>query len=772
MQKQVMQQSGWKRRALELLALFDPRQVMPEQVIPILRGGNSNLLANGLLTVLVAVLVRSGDLAEASFQWAVASCLTLIASYCTHKLLFRNGRFHTSTLTASWTLLAASALRGLVWGCGFILLMPDANLTEQTILGWMIAGIMCGGAFSAWPHPAAAVAFSGFVAIGGFLGMHGIPGSDQSWMPYAVIVMLLLLLRVVVANVLVLRHSVFTERDMAAQNEVIGLLLKDFEESSSDWLWETNATCTLTRGAERFANALPVHISKFESADLFSIINGFGEECDDNTHFHGCLLGREAFSGQVLSVPGPQGHCYIELSAKPVFAINGEFRGWRGVASNITAQRRADMEVRRLAHFDVLTELPNRAYFYEKLRNIVSAPLRNKTWIMYLDLDGFKSVNDTFGHAIGDTLLREVATRFEKSLPADAVLSRIGGDEFAVIFTGSKQRVHSCCRRILTCLQPQLLAGKLDVSVGVSIGIAEVTGKSLSPDELMRQADLALYRAKQEGKGAVRYFDESMDRQVSRRRAMENRLRIALAHNEFDLFYQPIHDIVSGQLVACEALLRWTKGPFGDVSPSEFIPIAEDAGLIAEIGSWVINRACRDAAKWPARIRVSLNMSPLQLKSNRILAIVTKALADSHLDPSRLELELTESALIENVDQTTRILAGLKSLGVRLALDDFGTGYSSLSHLHQFNFDKIKIDRSFVQSFAERKESAAVVNAVVHLARDLGMITTAEGVETEEHLRAMRAVGCTQAQGFLFGTPCAVDDLALPKVRKAVHRMG
>jgi EAL domain-containing protein (putative c-di-GMP-specific phosphodiesterase class I) len=285
----------------------------------------------------------------------------------------------------------------------------------------------------------------------------------------------------------------------------------------------------------------------------------------------------------------------------------------------------------------------------------------------------------------------------------------------------------------------------------------------------MRRADVALYAAKHQGKGVARYYDEELDRLQLRRKDIEIALRKALANSLFRLHYQPIIEVQSGLTHSYEALLRLETPELGKIGPDEFIPVAEDCGLITEIGDWVIRTACKDAKRWPNDICVAVNISSLQLKSHHILTVVTQALADANLPASRLELELTESALVENVEQTTRILADLKSLGVRLALDDFGTGYSSLSHLHQFNFDKIKIDRSFVQSFGSRRESAAVVNAVALLARDLGILMTAEGVETAEHVKSMTDVGCDQLQGFLLGRPEAMPDEILPaSVNKVV----
>jgi predicted signal transduction protein with EAL and GGDEF domain len=337
------------------------------------------------------------------------------------------------------------------------------------------------------------------------------------------------------------------------------------------------------------------------------------------------------------------------------------------------------------------------------------------------------------------------------------MLARLGGDEFSVICSGTKSRIDDYANRITASLAAPFMVGKHEINIGVSMGVTQVLEAIDCRDELMRRADVALYAAKHRGRGHVRYYDEDLDRSQQRRRDIEAALRVALAQEQFVLHYQPIIEIQTGRTYAYEALLRLQTAELGSVPPDEFIPIAEESGLISDIGDWVIRKACGDAVRWPNDVCVAVNVSPLQLQSHRILAVVTSALADSGLQPSRLELELTENALVENVEHTTRILSDLKSLGIRLALDDFGTGYSSLSHLHQFNFDKIKIDRSFVQSFGNRRESAAVVNAVVHLARDLGITMTAEGVETVQHLDAMREAGCDHVQGYLLGRPEALS---------------
>jgi diguanylate cyclase (GGDEF)-like protein len=585
--------------------------------------------------------------------------------------------------------------------------------------------------------------------------MSNVPGVGNTWMPYAIPVLFLFLMRAVCVSVSVLRQSVFAEKQLAAKTEVIGLLLRDFEENASDWLWETDRRGFLRRGTERFARVLEIGVDKVSSRSLQVLTEVYGNDDTSNGVFAAKFKAGESFSNQIIAFSVGNMDRYLKLSAKPVLGNDGNIAGWHGVASDVTDERLADLKVRKLALFDTLTDLPNRAFFYDRLDATLATKTKVECWVMYLDLDGFKAVNDTFGHASGDQLLRAVAVRLSGCLPSKGMLARLGGDEFSVICTGTKNKIDDYARRMTAAMTTTFVIANNDIHIGASIGIARVLEGITCRDEIMRRADVALYAAKNKGKGEVRYYDEELDRAQLRRRDVEAALRHALAHRQFQIHYQPIVDMQSGRTHAYEALLRLNTPQLGQVGPDEFIPVAEESGLIGDIGDWVIRQACSDAARWPNDVCVAVNVSPLQLQSNRILSVVTRALAETGLLPSRLELELTESALVENVEQTTRILADLKTLGVRLALDDFGTGYSSLSHLHQFNFDKIKIDRSFVQSFGDRRESTAVVNAVAHLARDLGITMTAEGVETLAHMEAMRDVGCDHVQGYLLGRPQA-----------------
>ena len=379
--------------------------------------------------------------------------------------------------------------------------------------------------------------------------------------------------------------------------------------------------------------------------------------------------------------------------------------------------------------------------------------------VLYLDLDGFKSVNDTLGHPIGDALLRIVSTTLGE-LATDGVVSRLGGDEFAIILADgiAPDRPRALAQAILDQLRLPMRADGHDVSTGTSIGIALGPQDGADPDTLLKNADLALYRAKQDGRGILRFFEPALDAAARERRQLELDLREALAKGQLRLDYQPIFDIKRDRIAGFEALLRWEHHTRGLISPVEFIPVAEETGLIIAIGEWVMHEACRQASTWESDLRVAVNVSPLQFRSNGFANIVFQALARANLTPNRLEIEITESVFLEGADQTLELLHRLRGLGVRIALDDFGTGYSSLSYLRSFPFDKIKIDRSFVINVAHDDSAAAIVHAIVELASALHMETTAEGVD-EEQLTELRAQGCGSIQGFLFSRPIRASEI-------------
>jgi len=437
--------------------------------------------------------------------------------------------------------------------------------------------------------------------------------------------------------------------------------------------------------------------------------------------------------------------------------------GWVVTYDDVTERQHADKQVVFLARHDGLTRLPNRVLFYERVEQALAQVGRGaQAAMLCLDLDRFKAVNDTLGHPVGDHLLQAVADRLQACVREVDTVARLGGDEFAVVQVGLDSPADAellACRIVDVLSQPYDLDGH-HVVIGTSIGVALAPGDGTHPDALLKNADMALYRAKLEGRGTHRFFEPEMDVRLQARRLLELDLRGALAIGEFEMFYQPLVSLASDQICGFEALMRWHHPTRGLVSPAEFIPVAEEIGLIVPLGKWALNQACMEAASWPGSVKVAVNLSPVQFKNGGLVQAVTDALDRSGLPARRLELEITETVLLQNNKATLATLHDLRDLGVRIAMDDFGTGYSSLSYLRSFPFDKIKIDQSFVRDLCAKPDSIAIIRAVTGLGTSLGMMTTAEGVETHEQLAQLRIECCTEVQGYLLSQPCPASGVA------------
>jgi diguanylate cyclase (GGDEF)-like protein len=451
------------------------------------------------------------------------------------------------------------------------------------------------------------------------------------------------------------------------------------------------------------------------------------------------------------------------LSGSPNFDDYGRFLGFRGLGSNLSEQRRSEAEASKLARYDSLTNLPNRAMMRAMLdQALANADARRRGCaLMIIDLDRFKQVNDTLGHPVGDKLLKKVAGRLTEVLGEDGQVGRLGGDEFEAILPGVEEegRLSELARRLIEQVsRPYKIEGH-EIRIGTSIGIAvALPGKTLA-EGLIKDADVALYAAKADGRGTFRFFAQEMHALAAERQILEKDLRDALAGGQLALHYQPIVDSVSEEVVAFEALLRWHHPTRGLLPPALVIPIAEESGLMPRIGDWVLRTACAEAAKWPSHIRVAVNLSPVQFADPALAATVTGTLAASRLAPERLELEINEAVFLADRSVTEATLTRLRTIGVRLALDNFGTGHSGLGHLRDAPLDKIKIDQSFVRGAADPgSRNGAIVRAIVVLAESLGMDTTAEGAETIEELSLIRRLGCSQVQGFIFARPMPAEE--------------
>ena len=436
---------------------------------------------------------------------------------------------------------------------------------------------------------------------------------------------------------------------------------------------------------------------------------------------------------------------------------HGEARYLIGICEDITERRANEDRIAHLAHHDALTDLPNRVVLLDRLDEALAARDRHDELVglLCIDLDHFKDVNDGLGHSAGDALLREMARRLRECARTQDLVTRHGGDEFTVLQSriASPDEARQLADRIIRTLSEPFRIHEQDVAVGASVGIAVAPQDGVTGEQLLRHADMALYRAKADGRSAARFFEPEMDARLQTRRALERDLRAAFADGGLELHYQPLTRASDGAITGFEALLRWPHPERGDIPPAEFIPVAEEIGLIGPLTEWVLGMACREAASWPIGVGVAVNLSAASFRKRNPAIAVARALGDSGLDPARLEIEITESVLLNDSAANIAILHEIRDLGVRIVMDDFGTGYSSLSYLRSFPFDKIKIDRSFIREIGESPQCAAIVRAVMTLSESLGVTTTAEGVETVEQYERLRAEGCHELQGFLFGRP-------------------
>jgi diguanylate cyclase (GGDEF)-like protein len=445
---------------------------------------------------------------------------------------------------------------------------------------------------------------------------------------------------------------------------------------------------------------------------------------------------------------------------------------WVATYEDVTERRQAEAKIMHMARHDALTNLPNRVLFRDKMEQALSRG--DKLAVMFLDLDRFKSVNDSLGHPVGDALLCAVTERLQQVVGGVDTVARLGGDEFAIVQSNARptDATELAARVIDKLLEPFEVLGH-QVIIGTSIGIAMAPADGNESDQLLRNADMALYRAKANGRGTYHFFQAEMDAQMQERRRLELDLRKALLTDQFELYYQPLVQVATGEVNGFEALIRWNHPEWGVVAPDAFIPVAEEIGLIGPLGDWVLKQACHDAVKWPAKLTVAVNLSAAQFRNPMLALSVVSALGQSGLAATRLELEITETVLLQDDKTVLDALHQMRDLGVRICMDDFGTGYSSLSYLRSFPFEKIKIDRSFIRELGKENDAVAIIRAVMRLGSSLGMITTAEGVETEEQLEILRAEGCMEVQGYLFSRPKPVAEipamlrLLQPRIRAA-----
>ncbi len=645
-----------------------------------------------------------------------------------------------------------AAFMGLFWGLSVGCLLPVIPVQQQLFVGILGSGMLSAGSITYRTVPSAGKLYiwaCGIPCLMGLLAVGTPAAHAASGLLGCYLIVLMGNIKGVFANFR-LRNQ--RECELAESAETIQLLLNDYEEQGSDWLINLDANGHILQPTARFAQGVQRPVETLEGVSFFDLVEAGTDKDRLVDHF----VARRAFRQHIVPIIVNGERRWWSINARPV---KGTFARYRGVVTDITTQRQAEQKVSYMAHYDGLTDLPNRFLFNESLYRAFNRN-SNSIGLMYLDLDNFKSINDTLGHPVGDQLLQAVARRLEASTSEHDMIARLGGDEFAIMVAPENlSLIDDIAAHIVEAIaQPFALDGH-DLITGVSIGIACAPADGEDGDTLLQHADLALYAAKSGGRGRVVRFEAGMDEQAKSRRLLELDMREALAKNEMRLHYQPVVNAATNAVNGYEALIRWQHPERGIVMPNDFIPIAEDSGLIINLGEWVIRQAISDLATWDSSLTVSINLSPAQMRSPSLIATMVSALATNGIDAARVCLEITETVLMHDNEVNVQTLHRLRSLGIKIALDDFGTGYSSLNYLRSFPFDKIKIDRCFVADIDSREECRAIVRSVVSLAHSLGMTTTAEGVEREEQVAHLREAGCTEVQGFLYSKAIPAEEL-------------
>jgi diguanylate cyclase (GGDEF)-like protein/PAS domain S-box-containing protein len=580
---------------------------------------------------------------------------------------------------------------------------------------------------------------------------------------------LLALAAVMPIALLVSRQEARTEREQADAERVAQRIsrraediLHDYEQTRQGWFWETDRRGTLVYLSQPVADVLGTPLNQLLGrplSDLFDLNTG-DQDNERTLAFH--YSARSAFAELAVRASSLGEARWWSISGRPIYDEFQNYIGFRGSGTDLTEKKRSQEHATRLARFDLLTGLANRFQMSQTLEKILHAPQEQHRHccVLLLDLDRFKQVNDTMGHPAGDALLKQVGQRLGRTVGDLGMVGRLGGDEFEIVVPGrhDREQLGELAQEVIrTLTQPYTIDGQ-NVVIGASIGVAISPENGVTHEALIRNADLALYAAKDGGRGRYHFYASDLHEQAEERAQLEQDLREALQNGGLELHYQPVVHAATEQIHGFEALLRWNHPTKGPQSPEKFVPIAEDAGLIDAIGEWALRTACHELANWPEEVRVAVNVSPLQFANPRLPAIVTSAIAQAGIAPSRLELEITESVFLTDGEGTDAMFAALKRVGVRLALDDFGTGYSSLGYLKKAPFDKIKIDQSFVRGATQPgSRNGAIIASITSLAHALGMDTTAEGVETLDELDLVRLHGCSHVQGYIYSVPLSAE---------------
>ncbi|WP_404333820.1 putative bifunctional diguanylate cyclase/phosphodiesterase [Sphingomonas sp. MMS12-HWE2-04] len=755
--------------ARALLGLYDPSDTTDWGPIRAAQLHAGRQLAIFMLAAnLVAAMLVTLILAPRVPLWQLLTWAALVAAVGVAVAFRRLSKRHREALAATLGDVRETVLDGLALGAVWTvppLAFGHAVDTGAALGLWIVLSLlMTASAVAMAALPMATILFVSLVGAA-VTTMLALLASPVLAAASALFTLLLVMSTFGRGKALVVIRA--NEMALAERDETVSLLLREFEESGSDWLWEIDAQRRVNRANPRFAVSLGADPKTINGTPFLQVLAGptwesgnFAPELRDLAEK---LKAREAFRDLLLPVFIKGEERWWEMSASPRYDERGAFVGFRGVGSDVTEARQSADKINRMARYDTLTGLPNRLQINETLARAMSDADKwsSRCAFMMIDLDRFKAVNDTLGHPVGDRLLGRVSERLKLLMSDNEMIGRLGGDEFAVVVRDAtdSQRLERLAHTIIDALSQPYEVDAHTLYIGASVGVAVGPRDGRTAEMLIRSADLALYRSKDAGGGVFHAYEPQLHMAAEERRVLEIALRSAVEHGQLHLNYQPVVNSGTGQLTGFEALLRWNHPELGSISPAKFVPLAEEARLIAPIGEWVVRTACEEAARWEMPARVAVNVSPEQLHNPAFVSVVAQALAQSGLPPERLELEVTESVFMREGTQAVQVLEKILDLGVHLSLDDFGTGYSSLGYLSRTRFSSIKIDRSFVQGASKgEKEAIAIIRAVVALAQSLGMATTAEGVETEEEHVMVQRLGCSKVQGYYFGRPLPVEE--------------
>ncbi|HUN94025.1 MAG TPA: EAL domain-containing protein [Burkholderiaceae bacterium] len=723
------------------------------------------MLANAFNGALVGVVFWN-SVPRASLMLWLAALGAALASAVLAWIRRRNAPARAASPRAIRRATVHAAVLALIWGMVPAAWFASSGPGQRLLVAVLTCGMMCAGAFALATVPSASLVY---VAILTAAAAYALAVSHEPLFAYVGALLFVYAFVIVAAALSAARQftaRLVSEREAARQGQMVALLLRDFEEHAADVLWEIGRDGRITHVSSKLAAMLGHSAEALRASHLVDLLEERRPPSASRDAFatlRAALAGDRPFREIVVPIDADHGARWWSITAKPVLEEYGRHNGWRGVISDVTRERRAHQRLEHLAHYDSLTGLANRVRLRERLARFVGSAgsSAHRGALMLVDLDRFKEINDTYGHSTGDAVLQTVASRLQSVVRDRDLLARMGGDEFAIVLgdVAGADEVSAVARRLLRGLAAPCVAQGCNVDLGASIGIALLPEHGASVDEALGNADLALYAVKDGGRGRFAFFVPKLGDRQRRRRAIERELREALARGEITLHWQAQIDVATWSPASAEALLRWRSPTLGAVAPAEFIPIAEESGLMVEIGGWVLAQACREAALHLGGLGASVNASAVQLARSDFPASVERALKSSGLAAQRLQIEIAESSLHDGAPTTLDNLQRLKRLGVRVALDNFGTGGSALAGLLHYPIDALKIDSRFMQDLTKRGDARAAIRAVVALAESIGVITVAGGVEETSQFEILRDAGCRRIQGHIAARPVAIADL-------------